>query len=537
MNAAVPHPPTPSPSIPDLSAPHPWRLTRRGALGLGAGLALTPALAGCLPGDTPRGRAGASRVTIGLSAAVTTLDPMNTTSVGTDLSVLSSVYSSLVTRRPDLTIGPDAATSWRRAEPTRWRFTLHRKATFADGSPLDADVVVWNVERLLDAANALRMTSNFPSLKAARKVDRHTVDLITATPDADLLGALSFLYLLSPRWAARHQPATQAMGSGPYEITDYSPGGTVELRARDDYWGRRPAIRRVTFRITPSEPARVSGLLSGELDAVAGLDPQDLDRLRADRALRTQRLDTTRMAFIKLNTLKGPMRDVRVRRAVNYAVDKAAITASLLKNTVRPSPGQLLTDYYSGYTQGLNGYPHDPDRARALLREAGYGKGNPLKVTLRVPSGQYVAGELVVQAVAQQLSETGVSVKIDSVPFTVYMQKYLQDRAMPDMQYITQAWPTLAAGGLYGLFVSDSPYAYWDDREFTGAVAEARRTEGRAARDALYARAARRARDQAPVLFLFPQPGVSATAERLDWRARPDDWVRPADMSWKGAAG
>ncbi|MER8157878.1 ABC transporter substrate-binding protein [Streptomyces sp. NPDC094472] len=512
-------------------------LTRRGLLGLGAGLALTPALAGCLPGDTPQDRADASRVVIGLSAAITTLDPMNTTSVGTDLSVLSSAYSSLVTRRPDLSIGPDAATSWRRVEPTRWRFHLHPEAAFADGTPLDADAVVWNVRRLLNADNALRMTPNFPDLTRVEKVDRRTVDLITSRPDADLLGALSFLYLLEPRWAARHKPATEAMGSGPYTITSYSPGGNVELRARDDYWGPAPAIRRVTFRITPSEAARVSGLLSGELDAVAGLDPQDLNRLRADRALRIQRLDTTRMAFIKLNTLNGPMRDVRVRRAVNYAIDKRAITSSLLKNTVDPSPGQLMTASYSGYTKGLTGYPHDPDRARALLREAGYGKGRPLRLELTVPSGQYVAGELVVQAVAQQLREIGVSVKISSVPFAVYMQKYLQEKAMPDMQYITQAWPTLAAGGLYGLFVSDSPYAYWHDEEFTGAVTRARGTDDRAERDTLYGRAARRARDQAPVLFLFPQPGLHATAQGLNWRARPDDWIRPAEMSWKGATG
>ncbi|TDC67142.1 ABC transporter substrate-binding protein [Streptomyces hainanensis] len=511
-------------------------LSRRGFLGLGGGALLAGTLAGCLGSNTSGSRARDSRVVIGLSAAVTTLDPMNTTSVGTDLSVLSSVYSSLVTRRPDLSIGPDAAASWDRVEPTRWRFHLDERAAFADGTPLDADVVLWNVERLLDADNALRMTSNFPLLTGAEKVDAGTVDLVTSEPDADLLGALSFLYLLSPAWAESHTPATATMGSGPYEITRYSPGGIVELRARDDYWGTAPAVRHVTYRITPSEAARVSGLLSGELDLVAGLDPQDLDRLRTDRELTVHQLDTTRMAFIKLNTLTGPMRDLRVRQAVNHAVDKRAITESLLKGTVEPSPGQLLTADYAGYADGLSGYPYDPDRARELLREAGYGDGNRLHVELTVPTGQYVAGDLIVQAVAQQLSQVGIRADINSIPFTVYMQKYLVDQDMSDMQYITQAWPTLAAGGLYGLFVADSPYAYWDDAEFTDAVTEARTTEDTARRNELYATAARRAREQAPVLFLFPQPGIHAAAKDLEWRARPDDWVRPAEMSWKGAA-
>lgn len=511
-------------------------LSRRGFLGLGAGVALAATLSGCLGTENAASRSAGSSVVIGLSSGVATLDPMNTTSVGSDLSVLSSVYSSLVTRRPDLTIGPDAATSWERVTSERWRFRLDEEATFADGTPLDADVVVWNVERLLDPDNGLRMTSNFPSLLRAEKIDAHTVDLVTDGPDADLLGALSFLYLLSPGYVEGRNPATAAMGSGPYEITSYSAGGNVELRARDDYWGEKPDIGHVTFRITPSDSAGVAGLLSGELDAVTGLDPQDLERLRTDRKLNVQQQDTSRMAFIKLNTLEGPMKDVRVRRAVNHAVDKKSITTSLLGDTVDPSPGQLMTSDYTGYSDDTTAYAYDPQKAKELLAEAGYGPGNPLQLELTVPSGQYVAGELIVQAVAQQLSEVGVRARINSIPFTVYMQKYLTDQDMSDMQYITQAWPTLAAGGLYGLFLSDSPYAYWKDAEFTDAVTRARSEEDEVERDRLYATAAERARDQAPVLFLFPQPGIAASSRDLTWQARPDDWVRPADMSWKGNA-
>ncbi|MCI2423345.1 ABC transporter substrate-binding protein [Saccharopolyspora sp. K220] len=494
--------------------------------------ALALLLAGCAVTQGPADRARSSSLVIGLSSSATTLDPMNTTSVGTDLSVLSSVYSSLVIRQPDLRIGPSAAMSWERVAPTRWRFHLDPRARFADGSPLDADVVVWNIQRLVNKGNGLRMTSNFPDLKGAEKVDASTVDLLTSRPSPNLPDALSMLFLLSPQWTETHDPAAEAMGSGPYEITSYSPGGNIELRARPDYWGPKPAIGNVTFRVTPSQSAQVSGLLSGELDAVAGMDPQDLDRLRADRNIAVQQLDTTRMAFIKLNTLTGPMQDLRVRQAVNYAVDKRAIADSLLKGSVDESPGQLLTKDYTGYTPGLQPYQYDPQRARQLLAEAGYGPGKPLNVQLSLPSGQYVAAELVVQAVAQQLREVDVNVEIRSEPFAVYMQKYLKENAMPDMQYITQAWPTLSADGLYGLFVSSSPYAYWQDKTFTDAVTTARATEDVAGRDALYAVAARQAREQAPVLFLFPQPGIYATAKGLSWQARPDDWVRPADMAW-----
>jgi peptide/nickel transport system substrate-binding protein len=487
---------------------------------------------GCLTTEQPADRARGSAVVIGVSAPLSTLDPMATTSVGTDLSVLSSVYTSLVVRGPDLALHPSAASSWEQVEPTRWRFHLDPRVTFADGSRLDADVVVWNIERLLNEDLGLRMTSNFPDLTGAEKIDAATVDLVTEKPWFALPDAMSFLFLLSPGWAQTHDPVRESMGSGPYEIVSYSPGGNIRLRARDDYWGPAPAIADVTYRITPSQSAQVSGLLSGELDLVTGIDPQDVDRLRVDRSLTVHQTDTTRMAFIKLNTLTGPTTDLRVRQAMNHAVDKQAIVDSLLKGTVGESPGQLITPDYTGYTDGLQAYPFDPDRARQLLAEAGYGPEARLAVELTLPSGQYVAGELVVQAVAQQLAQVGVDVTIRTEPFSVYMQKYLKERAMPDLQYITQAWPTLSADGVYGLFVSTSPYAYWDDAVFTDAVSTARGAPTEAERDAAFAVAAHRAREQAPVIFLFPQPGISATAAELRWQVRPDDWVRPADMSW-----
>jgi peptide/nickel transport system substrate-binding protein len=500
---------------------------------IGGAFVLVAALtSGCVSTQQPADRARADQVVIALASAVTTLDPMNTNTTRTDLSVLSSIYSSLVERGPDLRLRPSVASTWEQVAPDRWRFHLNSAARFSDGTPLDASVVAWNVARLQDTSKGLRQTSNFSQLAGAEVVDPLTVDLSTKGPWPALPDALSSLYLLSPDWVASHNPVTAAMGSGPYELVSYAPGASVELRARPDYWGDAVSIREVTFQTVPSSTSRVSGLLSGELDVISDFEPSDIDRLRTDRSLEVNQIDTTRMAMMNLNSITGPMTDVRVRRAVNYAVDKKAITDNLLKGSVSPSPGQLVTPLYSGYDDKIVGYPYDPDLARSLLSEAGYGPTNPLRVDLSVPTGTYVAGELVVQAVAQQLEQVGIEVNTRSLTYSVFMQNYLKERAMPDLQYMTLAWPTLAADGVFRLFTAGNSYSYWNDPQFTDAVNLASSSNDDSVRQEALAEAAQRARDEAPVLFLFAQPGFYAQTAALEWKARPDDWLRPADMSW-----
>ncbi|WP_261167266.1 ABC transporter substrate-binding protein [Microbacterium sp. Marseille-Q6965] len=504
--------------------------TSRALSVIAAGAAALLALTGCSSAVSGGEGEAAERDTlrIGLSGGVNTLDPHNTASVGSDLSVIGSIYSALVHRTPDGEMVPDAAESWEQVDALTWTFELDPDVTFSNGDPLTADDVVWNFERVQDPDLALRLQSFFTNVEEVTAEGDTTVSIRTAQPDADLLQSLSFFYLLDPDWAQENDPSGAAMGSGPYTLTDYTPKGALTLEAREDYWADAAQIATIEYADLGSSEAEVNALQTGEIDLVSGLSPKDMARFEGDQSVVLEALESSRAAFVKLNTRLDPVSDVRVRQALNYAVDKQAIIEAILRGTVEPSRGQILTENFTGFDPDLEPYPYDPERARELLAEAGYADG--LEIALEYPTDQYVEAEAIVQAVAAQLAEVGVTVDISSAPFDVWLSKYVQEGDMAQSIYITQSWQTTS--GFLGLFEQSSPYAYWDDDEYTRLLTDARFAATPEEQSAAYSETLAYFREQAPVLFLFPQPAIYGMDAALEWTPSPDGWILPYDMSF-----
>jgi peptide/nickel transport system substrate-binding protein len=465
---------------------------------------------------------------IALSADINTLDPHMTASVGTDLSVISHIYTSLVIRAPDLSLKPAAATTWRVMSDTVWRFTLREGMTFANGERLDARAVKWNIDRVLNPETRARIRPWFDLVEQARVVDERTVEIVTRAPYPALADQLSMFFLLPPDWASKNNPAGQAVGSGPYRLREWVRDERVVLDASPTYWGPRPVFQTVIFRAIPEASSRVAALLAGDVDIISGVAPSDFSRIGGNPATAVGSTPSIRTAMVKFNTLKKPFDDVRVRQALNYAVDKDALTRNLLGNLTSKSNCQVLTPAYFGYNPDLKPYPYDPSRARELLQAAGLGGG--FEVEFDMPSGTYLLGDVITQAIAGQLERVGVRSRITEMPFSAYMNKYLREANMAPMMYLTQAWPTIDADGLLSLFEEGNQYAYWNDTPFKTLLVSARSTHDRARRLSLYKQATERMCQQAPIIFLFPQPATYGVRRTLDWKARPDDWVRAVDV-------
>jgi peptide/nickel transport system substrate-binding protein len=450
--------------------------------------------------------------------------------VGTDLSVISHLYSSLVVRGPDLKLQPQVADSWQATSDTSWRFKLHPGITFLDGEKLDATAVKWNIDRVLNPDTKARVKSWFDLVSAATVVDDLTLDVTTTSPYPAFVDQLSMFYLLPPKWASENNPAAKALGTGPYTLREWVKDDHVTLDANPNYWGPAPQFKTVIFRAVPEVSSRVAGLLSGDLDIITGVAPADFDRITA-AGLTAGSTPSTRSAFVKFNTLLKPLDDVRVRQALNYAVDKDTLIKNIFNNTTAKSNGEVLTGAYFGYNPDLKPYDYDLAKAKELLSEAG--QANGFQAELDVPSGTYLLGSETSQAIAGQLAQVGVQAKVTEMPFSVYMDKYLPQKNLAPMAYITQAWPTLDADGLLSLFEAGNQYAYWNDQQFSDFLKQARSTTNQQQRLELYKQATARMRDQAPVLFLFPQPATYATGKSVEWKARPDDWVRAWDVQPK----
>ncbi|WP_410014493.1 ABC transporter substrate-binding protein [Sodalis sp. RH24] len=492
------------------------------------GCAALLSVAGSLPAV-----ALADTVNIAFSAAVTTLDPQQATVVQTDLSVISHIYSPLVIRNPDLGITGVVAQSWQAIDDNTWDFKLRPGITFANGKPLDAAVVKWNFDHLLDPAHKTRVKEWYSLIDHVDVVAPDEVKIITRMPFPGLVAQLSMLFMMEPSWTATHDPSREAMGSGPYQLAEYVPGERVVLTPNPTYFGTQvfgtPAPHdKVVLRMISEPAVRVSALLAGELDLALDIPPTDIARINSSGIAHAGWGESSRAMIIKMNNLKPPFaNNLKLRQAMNYAIDRQGIIDAIYNGHGAISKGQLLSPMYFGYNDKLQPYPYDPDKARQLIAESGLPQ--PISFELQVPLGRYLLSQEIGQVIAAQLQEVGLNVSIKEMEYANWSNAYTRGD-MGQAAFLGQAWPTLDADGLLGLYLPTDPGAYWKDDVFAGLVMKGRSTVDKQKRAAWYQQATERMREQAPLVFLFNQPLTYATSKRFTWQTRGDDWVRVFDL-------
>jgi len=252
---------------------------------------------------------------------------------------------------------------------------------------------------------------------------------------------LNSVFIVSRKAAARSGPedfdSGKAMvGTGPFRFVRFARGDRIELARNDAYWGTKPAWERVAFRIVPTDPARLAGLLSGELDAIEQVPTADLPRIRRDARLNTVQKVSWRTIFFYLDQhrdrapgladtagvplARNPFRDLRVRRALSKAIDRQAIAERLMDGAAIPA-SNLVSPPVFGYAPDLKPEPYDREGAKRLLAEAGYPEG--FAMTLSATNNRYVNDEQIAQAVAQMLARAGVRARVETLPLNAYLPK------------------------------------------------------------------------------------------------------------------
>lgn len=467
-------------------------------------------------------------LTIGITNTINTFDPHMTASVGTDLSLLSHIYPSLVLRGPDMKIAPSLATEWKSVDDLTWRITLRSDATFNDGEKIDAEAVKWNFDRVRDPALNARIKAWFALISDVKVISPTELEIKTSAPYPAMIEQLSMFFLLPPKWAAEHKPATETASGGPYVLSSVRPGESFTLDANPQYWGGKPDFDQVVIRVIPEPASRVAALLAGEVDFVNSIPTTEIQRIKDNGSAQAGAVPSTRTVFIKFNTTKPPLDNKLFRQALNYAVDKEGIVKAIFNDQAEIARCEVMSKTYFGFNPDLKPYPYDPDKAAELLEQAGGAPSEPIEFD--VPSGTYLNGGEVVQAVASQLEEIGVKTKIVEMQFSAYMDKYLKTKDLAPLSLLSQAWPTIDADGLLTLFAPGNMYAYWDNADFGKALADGRSTMDKSKRQEAYKKATEVMCDEAPALFLYTQPATFGLSKRITWTPRGDDWVRAFDM-------
>ncbi|MEP7207382.1 MAG: ABC transporter substrate-binding protein [Casimicrobiaceae bacterium] len=465
---------------------------------------------------------------IALVANVNTLDPLDTSTVTTDLSLISHLYSPLVIRGPDMKIKPALAKSWKAVDDNTWRFELVPNVVFPNGEKLDAAAVKWNVEHVLDPAKKSRVKLWYDAIKEVRVISPTTFEIVTKKPFPALIDQLSMFFLSAPQWTAQNTPATKAMGTGPYDLVEFKNGDHLTLKAKSNYWGEKPKFDTVIFRVMPEDSSRISALLAGEVDLITSFPPSEIKRINDSGSASAGALPSTRFMFVKYNTTIAPFKgNVKLRVALNHAVDRAAINDSLWGGLGRIADCQAISPDYFGFNGDLKPYAYDPKKAKQMLAEAGYPSG--LDVTLQVPQGRYLQSNEIAQVVAAQLGEIGVRAKITEQEFGQFMKEYVPGKLGP-MAYMGLGFPTLDADGQLRYFHPDYAAASYDNRKFGELVDQAAATVDPARRLKLYKEATASMCADPPGIFMFFQPTTYAESKRVRWQKRGDDWVRAYDI-------
>ncbi len=464
-------------------------------------LALTTLAAACSGTPAPSAENAGMRDTLIFAAPAdaTTLDPHNTTDSESD-QVIHMVYDTLLGFDDQMKIVGRLAERWSVApDGVTWTFHLKRGITFHDGSLLDADSVRRNFARVLDPVQKHKRLPLFEMIDRVEVVDEATVRIVTKYPFGAFEPTMAHISaaIVNPDVAETFgkdfgATAEATSGSGPYRVARWRKDLEIELQRVDGHWRGQAPTRRLIYRPVPEAAARVLALEVGDVDVISRVPPTELKRLEASDRVSVSRTVSVGAQQFRFNVTKKPLDDRRVRQAISYAIDRRAIINTLAAGFATPSTS-ALSSIMRGYVN-LGEIPHDPAKAKALLREAGHPNGFKTRIatTARYPMGVELA-----EAVAAQLEAVGIEADIDVYDWGTMVSFWqgLRPQQNPQEIFIMGAGASTADAdwGLRPIFqtapTNENNYGYYSNAEFDRVIQAAMRETDAAKRLALYRRA------------------------------------------------
>ncbi len=441
---------------------------------------------------------------------------------------------------------PGLAESWRidPDNPRRWIFAL-REASFHDGAPWNADAAIWNLEGFknsaaphFNAARAGAAGARTQSITNYGKIDERTIWIETETVNGLLPFELSTLFFASP---ARYEElgsweafALNPSGTGPYSFGSLTPGAELRLRANTAYWdpARVPRTPELVLLPVPDPNTRVAALRAGQVDMVDNLQPDSIPSLVAAGFVITE--NTYPHSWIwRLNFDEGsPFADIRVRKAANLAIDREAI-AEFLGGHATPAVG-FAPESSPWFGNPTFRFEYDPDRARALLAEAGYGPDNPVEATIVISSsggGQMVPLSMN-EAIQEYLRQVGIHVTYDVRDFTAMITMIRQGARTSGTHALNVAMtmqePATGVVSFSSALMppNGSNWGYYNNPAFDEALAAARATFDPDALDAAMARVMEVLTDDAAALVVVHDTNPRGLSPRLRGFVQAKNWYQ-----------
>ena len=445
-------------------------------------------------------------------------------------SISRNIFEGLTGRTPSMEVIPELATEWEQTGPTTWVFTIRPDVVFHNGEKFDAAAAAYSINRVLDPANESSVKAFVPSIASVEATGDMTLQVELVGPDPNLPGVLSYVMMVPPDYVEEdvERFGREPVGTGPYVLEKWTPGTSLELARFDDYWGEAPEIDRATAVFLPEVEVRVASLQADEVN-VAAINPA-----QADRAPRVTSVGSTDVAEFGFDAQPGTvLSDERLRLAINLAIDREALIDVVYDGYASPAHGQLVPPEAFGFDPSLDDYPFDLDQAKALVVEAdAVGK----EVVIVSPQGRWVQDVEAVQAIAAMIEETGLTVTVEPLEFSAFLDRVFDREARADLMFFAASSDTFDSSRTIGTLLlspeNGGTLSRFSVPEIDALLDKALKAETLEEKEATYHELWQLAQDRVAMFPLFGLQNIYGTSADLNWEARPDNRINVAEMSF-----
>ena len=475
--------------------------------------------------------------TVLLSVEANTLDPHFATAT-IEWSILMNMFDPLIERRDDMRLAPALAERWEVDKTKKiWTFHLRKGVKFHNGEPFDSESVRYTFERMRDKKLKPRITVyRRIFLDRIEKVDSHTVKIHTRRPVATLPVWMVNAFMLPPKYYSSTSPKEllkKPVGTGPYKLVKWIKDDRIEMEANKGWWRGEPAIDEVVWRPVSEASARIGELETGGADVIVNISPdQSKTILAREEGLQLKGARGGRRIYLGIRTDHGVLGDARVRRALNHAVDFGAI----VKNVFLGHGSRMRSIVNAPNADpNMKAYAYDPQKAKALLAEAGLkdtngdgvleANGEPFELKLEVPASRYLKGKEMSEFIAAYFRAVGVRVEVIPLEWSVFLARRRKKTLAPLYFHgFSSAFnEELDLGVLRpNLFAN---LTAWRNREFVENYKKLGQAFDLDERRRISYRMQRIVHEESPWVFLWNQYDFFGLSARTQWTPRPDERI------------
>lgn len=348
------------------------------------------------------------------------IDPHFISSNPTANYVYGKVYEGLVARDKEMKYIPALAEEWDQIDDVTWEFRLREGVKFHDGADFNAEAVKQVFERLLDEKTASPRAVVFSMLKEVQVKDEYTVLLHLKNPYAPLMSILASSEgsMISPKAfnEGTVDLAVHAVGTGPFKFESWSQGQEMVFSRNEEYWGKKPSFEKLTYKVVPEEATRIAMVETGEAHVADQLPVTELERVENSSSMSVLRTEGFGVEYVGFNVEKEPFTNVKVRQAISHSIEREAIIKGVYNN-VGSTVASAMSSKVIGYHDGLKNHDYDINKAKSLLKEAGFPEG--FKTTIVTDDRKERIN--LAEVLQSQLKGIGIQVEINVLEYGVYI--------------------------------------------------------------------------------------------------------------------